>query len=159
MDYRSSNACHRTGSTLAISPSQRGAEVQGKPLLVVTLCCAILGGVTPTVAESSPPGRNKHHAVRAYEQPPVVVFSPRDVRLIRAYYGPRYRGLPPGLQKKLRRTGSLPPGWQKKLQPFPVVLERQLVVLPYGYRRVVIDGNAVLFDPRTRAIVDVTMLD
>jgi hypothetical protein len=88
----------------------------------------------------------------------VIVFSPRDARLIRAHYGPRYRGLPPGLQKKLRRTGYLPPGWQKRFQPFPVFLERQLVVLPHGYRRGVIDGDAVLFDLRTHAIVDVTAL-
>ena len=50
--------------------------------------------------------------------------------ILRNYYAPRYRNLPPGLQKKVARGGQLPPGWQKKFEPFPVVLERQLPVLP-----------------------------
>src|SRR5258708_10664405 len=61
-------------------------------------------------------------------------FWPRDVRVIREYYVPRYRTLPPGLQKKLYRTGHLPPGWERKLEPFPLVVERQLVAVPSGYR-------------------------
>jgi hypothetical protein len=130
-----------------------------KPLLMVTLCGVLLHGLMPSPAEGSPRGREKRRNGPAYQsQSQSIVFSPYDVRLIRAHYGPRYRGLPPGLQKKLQRTGSLPPGWQKKFQPFPVVLERQLVVLPYGYRRGLIDGYAVLFDPRTRGIVDVAPL-
>jgi hypothetical protein len=87
-----------------------------------------------------------------------IVFGTQEARLIREYYAPRYRNLPPGLQKKLARTGQLPPGWQKKFEPFPPVLERRLVALPAGYRRGVIDAHAVIFDDRTHAIVDVTML-
>jgi hypothetical protein len=87
-----------------------------------------------------------------------VVFSTHDVRVIREYYAPRYRNLPRGLQKKLARTGQLPPGWQKKLEPFPVALERELVVLPSGHRRGVIDGHAVIFDDRTHVILDATVL-
>jgi hypothetical protein len=87
-----------------------------------------------------------------------VAFSQREVQVIREYYAPKYRSLPPGLQKKLYRTGRLPPGWQKKFEPFPVVLERRLVLLPSGYRRGVVDGHAVVFDPRTRMIVDVAAL-
>ena len=87
-----------------------------------------------------------------------VVFSAHDVRVIRQHYAPRYRNLPPGLQKKYRRTGQLPPGWQKKIEPFPAVVERELVVLPSGYRRGVIDGHAVIFNPRTQVIVDVAVL-
>ena len=87
-----------------------------------------------------------------------VVFSPHEVKVIREYYGPTYRNLPPGLEKKLARTGQLPPGWQKKMQPFPVAVERQLVVLPTGYRRGVIDGHAVIYEPRTSAIVDLAVL-
>jgi len=82
-------------------------------------------------------------------------FAPRDVQVIREYYAPRYRTLPPGLQKKLYRTGQLPPGWQRKLQPMPVVVERRLAPLPSYYRRGVMDGYAVVFDPRTHVIVDV----
>lgn len=87
-----------------------------------------------------------------------VVFSSHDVEIIRRHYAPRYRRLPPGLQKKYARTGQLPPGWQKKMEPFPVVVERELVSLPSEYRRGVIDGHAVIYNPRTQVIVDVAVL-
>jgi Ni/Co efflux regulator RcnB len=82
-------------------------------------------------------------------------FIPGDVRIIHEYYAPRYRSLPPGLQKKYERTGQLPPGWQKKLQPFPVELERRLIVLPPEYRRGMLDGYAVVYEPRRQVIIDV----
>ena len=83
-------------------------------------------------------------------------FAPGDVRVISEYYGPRYRNLPPGLQKKLYRTGHLPPGWEKKMQPLPVVVEQRLVPVPAGYSRGFIDGYAVVYNPRTQIIVDIT---
>lgn len=87
-----------------------------------------------------------------------VTFSTRDVQMIRQHYAPRYRNLPPGLRKKLARTGQLPPGWQKKMEPFPVGLERQLVVLPQGYQRGVMDGHAVIYNRRSKTIIDVAVL-
>jgi hypothetical protein len=87
-----------------------------------------------------------------------VAFEPREVRVIREYYAPRYRNLPPGLQKKYRRTGQLPPGWQKKMEPFPVAVERRLAILPAGYQRGVIDGHAIIYQPRTQVIVDLAVL-
>jgi len=87
-----------------------------------------------------------------------VTFTKREVVVIREHYAPRYRKLPPGLRKKLARTGSLPPGWQKKMEPFPLVLERDLVVLPRGYRRGVLDGHAVIYRPDTQTIIDVAVL-
>jgi len=87
-----------------------------------------------------------------------VVFSQYEVRVIREHYATRYRNLPPGLQKKMRRTGQLPPGWQKKLEPFPVVVERELAVLPTGHGRGVIDGHAVIYNQTTHRIIDVTVL-
>ena len=87
-----------------------------------------------------------------------VVFSTEDVRVIREYYAPRYRALPPGLQKKYARTGQLPPGWQKKLQPLDPVVERRLVALPAGYRRGIVDGRAVIYDDRTHVMVDVAVV-
>jgi hypothetical protein len=87
-----------------------------------------------------------------------IAFEPREVRVIREYYGPRYRNLPPGLQKKYRRTGQLPPGWQKKMEPFSPAVERQLTVLPGGYQRGVIDGHAIIYNPRTQVIVDLAVL-
>jgi len=62
--------------------------------------------------------------------------------------------LPPGLEKQLRTRGKLPPGLQKKIQPLPPQLERDLRVLPTGYRRVVIAGNVVLMNEKTAVIYD-----
>jgi hypothetical protein len=87
-----------------------------------------------------------------------VVFAPHDVRIIREYYGTRFEGLPPGLQKKYRRTGQLPPGWRNKIEPFPLALERQIAVVPPGYARGVMDGHAVIYNPRTQVIFDVAVL-
>ena len=87
-----------------------------------------------------------------------VVFSTDEQRVIRDHYAPRYRNLPRGLQKKLARTGQLPPGWQKKMEPFPASIERELVVLPREYRRGVIDGHAVIYNPRTQVIIDLVVL-
>ena len=87
-----------------------------------------------------------------------VVFSTEDVRVIREYYAPRYRSLPPGLQKKYARTGQLPPGWQKKMQPLDPVVERRLVALPAGYRRGIVDGRAVIYDERTHVMIDMAVV-
>ena len=87
-----------------------------------------------------------------------VAFSSDEGVILREYYAPRFRDLPPGLQKKVARGGTLPPGWQKKLEPFPVALEHRLAPLPIGYGRGVIDGHAVIYDAHTNAIVDVAVL-
>ena len=85
----------------------------------------------------------------------VCYFQPQDVRVIREYYEPRSRSLPPGLAKKYARTGHLPPGWEKKMEPLPVAVERRLVVLPPEYRRGYIDGSVVVYSPRTQVLIDV----
>jgi hypothetical protein len=87
-----------------------------------------------------------------------VVFASTDVIVLKDYYAPRYRNLPPGLQKKVARGGQLPPGWQKKFEPFPVEVERRLPPLPDGCRRGVIDGHGVIFNTRTNVIIDVAVL-
>ena len=66
--------------------------------------------------------------------------------------------LPPGLAKKLARTGHPPPGWQKKMEPLPVAVERELVVLPSGYRRGYIDGSIIVYSPHTQVMIDVVPL-
>ncbi len=80
-------------------------------------------------------------------------FRREDYGPVQRYYtGPR--NLPPGLRKKYYRTGKLPPGWQKKIRPFPPELVRLLPPPPpnceFGY----IDGVAVVYDRRTRIILD-----
>ena len=81
-------------------------------------------------------------------------FTPRDREIIVAYYRKQPSGLPPGLakrerlppglEKQLRRNGALPPGLQKQIQPFPLVLERQLTPLPSGYRRGIVGAHIVV---------------
>lgn len=93
------------------------------------------------------------------------VFAAHEITLIQDYFR-THRGslppglakretLPPGLQKQLVQKGTLPPGLQKKIQPLPVELERQLVLLPTGYRRVVVAGNVILMNPTTGLIYDI----
>lgn len=101
---------------------------------------------------------NDHARDHDGERPGNCYFQPRDVQIIREYYEPRHQSLPPGLEKKYRRTGQLPPGWQKKMQPLPVEVERRLVVLPAGYRRGYIDGTVVVYAPHTQVIIDVVKI-
>lgn len=84
-------------------------------------------------------------------------FRDRDVVVIRDYYRPHYRPLPRGLQHRYYRTGYLPPGWAKRMRPVPVYVERELVVVPRGYRRGLIDGHAVVYNDRG-FILDVAVL-
>jgi hypothetical protein len=134
------------------------------------ICAIVLGFLfsgtvdvtAPADASQKRTKHSKHERVdgvnRAGSVAVHVVFSSRELRVIREHYAPRYRNLPPGLQKKLARTGQLPPGWRKKMEPFPMALQRELVVLPSGYQRGVIDGHAVIYNPRTQVIVDVAVL-
>lgn len=130
------------------------------------LVCALaavltLGGTVGTAEQGRGRGTDAPEPRAERQAPSVgvqVVFSSQDAQLIRGHYAPRYRNLPPGLQKKLARTGQLPPGWEKKMEPFPLELERRLAALPPGYRRGVIDGNAVIYAAGTSVILDVAAL-
>lgn len=136
-------------------------------ILTMVALAGLMGSVT--VGASGPQrgrGAAKHpkdHQTATVRAPGVTSgvhasFSTGDVRVIREYYAPKYRTLPPGLQKKLARGGALPPGWQKKMEPFPVAVERQLVVLPPDYRRGIFDRRAVIYNPKTQVIIDVAVL-
>jgi hypothetical protein len=132
----------------------------------VMLALALTVAATAAVAASQKPGRgNPHKAAKqdhvADDETRVVAnvrFSIGDQRAIHEYYAPRHKSLPPGLQKKVARGGQLPPGWQKKMQPFPIELERRLGPLPHEYGRGVIDGHAVIYNTRSHAVIDVTVL-
>jgi hypothetical protein len=131
-------------------------------LAVGLLLSTPLTGPMPLEASQKSKKQSKHGSVHAgarHESAELhVVFTSREVGIIRQHYAPRYRRLPPGLQKKYARTGQLPPGWEKKMEPFPVAVERELVVLPSGYRRGVLDRHAVIYNPRTQVIIDVVVL-
>jgi Ni/Co efflux regulator RcnB len=128
-----------------------------KPVLYAIVASVVLGG--PVLAKHSHEDPEKKHGKHKGrgddDRGERCWFEQHDVRVIHEYYAPQYRSLPPGLAKKYYRTGRLPPGWQKKMQPLPVAVERQLVVLPGEYRRGVVDGYAVVYSPRTQVIVDV----
>ena len=137
-------------------------------LLGLTLSVVLVGG-TLSLGAAPPQGRGKKdkkspHAAAAEDNRSTesvsvrVVFGSGDVKVLRNHYAPRYRSLPPGLQKKVARGKSLPPGWQKKFEPFPVAIERRLSPLPEGHRRGVIDGHAVIYNSRTNVILDVAVL-
>ena len=91
-----------------------------------------------------------------------VVFNDRDRDLIREYYTPRDRRLPPGLAKQ----GKVPPGHARKLfrgAPLPADaywhdvprdLEVRLSPLPDGYVRVLVGADMVIMNVRTRIVVD-----
>jgi hypothetical protein len=116
----------------------------------------VVSGVT--LAEGKPGRKHGKHRESTREAAVHGRFSQREILVIREYYAPRYRALPPGLQKKVHRTGQLPPGWQKKFEPFPIEVERNLIDLPRGYRRGIIDGHAVVVDSIKQRIVDVAVL-
>ena len=80
-------------------------------------------------------------------------FRPGDESYLHEYYRSP-TNLPPGLRKKYYRTGTLPPGWQKRFRPFPPAVIARLPPTPAYYDRGYVDGYAVVYDRRTRVIVD-----
>jgi len=103
-------------------------------------------------------GRGQAQSDRSSSAVVVVRFAPTEVRVIHEYYAAHPANLPPGLRKKLARTGTLPPGWQKRFHPFPEYLEARLPPLCDYCGRGVVDGCAVIYDKRTRIILDVVQL-
>ena len=89
-------------------------------------------------------------------QAAVVYFRPADVQVIHRYYTPQ--PLPPGLQKKLVRSGRLPPGWMKSYRPFPVVVESQLGPICTSCVRGYYGPYAVVVDKRTSILYDIAQL-
>lgn len=84
-------------------------------------------------------------------------FREEDAGYLRKYYsGPA--DLPPGLRKKYYRSGRLPSGWEKRFRPFPPELVQRLPPPPQYCERGYVDGYAVVYDRRTRVIMDVVDL-
>ena len=136
-----------------------------KPFVVAALSTLLLGGAARGGGHWHDDEKHfKQHALHDDDDREVdhhadgCYFRPGDARLIGEYYAPRYRSLPPGLQKKLMRRGRLPPGWERRMEPLPIVLERQLVPLPPEYRRGVVDGHVVVYNPRAEVVIDVVGL-
>lgn len=87
--------------------------------------------------------------------------------------GKKPKKLPPGLQKKLERSGSLPPGWEKKLRkgeivpievyerchPLPSEVVVQLPPQPPGTILITVGGKVARIIAATREILDVFEVD
>lgn len=132
-----------------------------RSLMCVMLAGVLLGGATFGAGDAEAnDGRQKHR--RAYDRDRddrgrrERYFSDRDVVLVREHYRPRYRHEPRG-RYKYYRSGYLPRGWQRRMRPYPVYVEREVIVLPRGYRRGIIDGHAVVYSSRG-LIIDVAVL-
>jgi hypothetical protein len=88
-----------------------------------------------------------------------VEFGSSDRVVISEYYrGHNVKGLPPGIEKQLRRNGRLPPGLVKKLRPFPAELERRLPPLAPGTRRCLVEDRAIIYNPQSMVVLDVMVL-
>ena len=126
-----------------------------KRLIAATILGLLLGATTLAADQH---GKGKKHEkedhATAHRR---VVWIAQDIEVVRTYYAPQSRRLPPGLQKKYERTGQLPPGWQKKMQPLPIEVERRCTPLPNGYLRGIIEGRAVIYTPGG-SIIDVAVL-
>ncbi len=97
-------------------------------------------------------------------------FTQQRVTVIRNYYTPaEIDRLPPGLRKHIERTGHLPPGLEKKLivnqplppgyldymVPAPPTLVSTLGPLPPNSNLYFYNGDAVLINPKTQAVLDI----
>ena len=92
-----------------------------------------------------------------------VVFSEREIKIIRAYYETHASGLakgkqghkdlPPGIAKNLQRGKPLPPGIAKQLLPHD--LRRALPPPPEGHERIVVAGRVLLVELATQIVRDV----
>jgi hypothetical protein len=109
-----------------------------------------------TLAASAPLAAKHWHDERGHGGR--CYIRTQDVEIVREYYEPRYRSLPPGLAKKYARTGQLPPGWARRIEPVPVIVERRLEPIPPRYRRGVVDGYVVVYEPRTQVVIDVAAI-
>ena len=121
-----------------------------------TVLAMLLVGLVPAAwADKKPKHNNGGNDVNVTVNVSNYRIPREEVVVVTEYY--RGRSLPPGLAKKLRRGGSLPPGWQKKIQPVPVVVEQRLAPIPAGYRRGIMDGAFVVYEPNRGLIVDVML--
>jgi len=108
------------------------------------------GSVFASHAEA---GDRRHHSkhsrgVVVYESRHGGYYRPRDVVVIRDHYRPYYRPVAVDVNRHYYRGGYLPSGWHRRMRPVPVYLEPELVVVPRGYRRGIIDVRPVVYNDR-----------
>ncbi len=95
-----------------------------------------------------------------------VVFTDREVDIIRAYYsdhasverpkkgkGRGHKSLPPGIAKNLQRGKPLPPGIAKQVLPSRLI--DLLGPPPRGFERIEMAGKILLVEVATQIVHDV----
>jgi hypothetical protein len=133
---------------------------------VLLLALVVFANVARAQGRGNPaPSETAGDKVRRTLPPSEPVFTVQDRTVVQNWFAGNRSGLPPGLAKRdrlppglerqLRERGTLPPGLQKKVQPLPPELERQLTLLPTGYRRVVIGSAVILMNEKTSLIYDI----
>lgn len=140
-------------------------------LTSAALCLAMTGavstqGVASRRVQSAPSAPVKTGSrTDAALSPSEPVFTLREVAIITGWFREnrgqlpanlaRREALPPGLARQIQKNGKLPPGLDKKIQPVPAALETQLVVLPSGYRRLVIGADVIIMNATTGIVMDI----
>ncbi len=128
-------------------------------LLVWVLAGLLAAGSSVAANQNKGTGRGANAQAnaekgRGNQVAPANVFRTEDRTVIAEYYRSRPGGLPPGLEKQLRRNGTLPPGLQKRVTPFPAELEVRLPPCPVGVRRGLLGGVAVMWSSKSGLILD-----
>lgn len=134
-------------------------------LVALSLIVAIPAAAQKAQKSREPDSKTAGEKIRTVLPEGQMVFTKEERVLVTNWFRTNTSGLPPGLAKRdrlppglerqLREKGTLPPGLQKKIQPLPLSLEKQLRVLPTGWRRVVIAGNVIMMNEKTNAIYDI----
>ncbi len=135
-------------------------------LIAATLAAVPCSADKGKAGKGKAKGKGKSHSAETVLQVSAGFFSSHEQELIQGYFaqpkqkfppGLAKRGgsLPPGLEKQLRRKGHLPPGLEKKISPMPYELEHRLPRLEPGLHRGFIDGKAIIYNQKTRAIIDI----
>jgi len=129
-----------------------------RSLLTVMIAVVLGGTMLASRAEAGDRYHGRHgRSVVVVESRRGGYWRPHDVVVVRDYYRPYYRPVPRGYERAYYRGGYLPVGWERRIRPVPVYLEPELVVVPQGYRRGIIDGRAVVYNNRG-FILDVAVL-
>jgi hypothetical protein len=129
-----------------------------RKVAILAICAVILSSMSLAISAPKDKGKNSQNVKKTTDvdvHVGVDIFMGKDREIIQQYFHNHAGSLPPGLAKQLRRKGHLPPGLEKKVAAFPVELERRLPPLKAGLVRGVIEGRAVIYNPKASVILDI----
>lgn len=95
-------------------------------------------------------------------------FRDAEIRIIQEYYRPNGGNpppaksastpVPPGLESKLKRNAPLPTGIAKHLASLPEDLDRRLLPIWEGLRRVAVGYTVLLVEEKSDRVVDMVKI-